>query len=496
MTFFSTILCNQKVASNLLHHSFFLTGDWSADDELQLLEAIEIYGLGNWRDISNYLGGSKTDTQCARHYTKCYLESPIAPIPSPMQQVNASGDVLMSTTLNTSTTTGGEILASSSTSTGASSTTGTTRLRRKNATGLSSGAVLEGGLSSVLNGRDTNGLLSSAPSMSATGSSTSATGASTGGTGAHLSSTPGYSSAHVPRSDIVGYMPLRGDFDLEYDNDAEVVIADMDFQEGEHSTETELKLKILEIYNAKLDERERRKAFIIERGLLDYKRLLAIERRRPRDEREVYDAFRPFARFSTPQEHEDLVRGIILEQRLRKRIAQLQEYRRNGIRSLAEAHEYDVLKRKREQINPLRITATKKTPTTATVASASANDEKGRRSTVAPSTTGGKRKREEPTASPPSSSSSKSSSFVIADFPGANLLSEKEKSLCEALRLLPSQYQQIKATIVNIALARGYVKRSDAAGKLVHIDAVKIGGVYDFVVSCGWAAKPRIDEGE
>ena len=476
---------------------FFLTGDWSADDELQLLEAIEIYGLGNWRDISNYLGGSKTDIHCARHYTKCYLESPIAPIPSPMQQVNASGDVLMSTTLNTSTTTGVEILASSSTSFGAS--TGTTRLRRKNAAGLTNGAVLEGGLSSVLNGRDTNGgLLSSAPS---TGSGTSATGASTGGTGAHLSSTPGYSSVHVPRSDIVGYMPLRGDFDLEYDNDAEVVIADMDFQEGEHSTETELKLKILEIYNAKLDERERRKAFIIERGLLDYKRLLAIERRRPRDEREVYDAFRPFARFSTPQEHEDLVRGVILEQRLRKRIAQLQEYRRNGIRSLAEAHEYDVLKRKREQINPLRIASTKKTPTAATVASASANDEKGRRSTAATSTTGGKRKREEPTASPPSSSSSsssssKSSSFVIADFPGANLLSEKEKSLCEALRLLPSQYQQIKATIVNIALARGYVKRSDAAGKLVHIDAVKIGGVYDFVVSCGWAAKPRIDEGE
>jgi hypothetical protein len=83
----------------------------------------------------------------------------------------------------------------------------------------------------------------------------------------------------------------------------------LDFVEGEHATETELKLKILEIYNAKLDERERRKAFIIERGLLDYKRLLSAERRRPREEREIYDAFRPFARFLSPKEHEDLVRG-------------------------------------------------------------------------------------------------------------------------------------------------------------------------------------------
>ena len=102
---------------------------------------------------------------------------------------------------------------------------------------------------------------------------------------------------------------------MEWENDAEAVLGDLDFTEGEHATETELKLKILEIYNAKLDERERRKAFIIERGLLDYKRLLAVERRRPKEEREIYDAFRPFARFLSPKEHEELVRGVILEHR-------------------------------------------------------------------------------------------------------------------------------------------------------------------------------------
>jgi hypothetical protein len=39
---------------------------WSADEELQLLEGIEIYGLGNWHEIASYLGGAKTDAQCAR----------------------------------------------------------------------------------------------------------------------------------------------------------------------------------------------------------------------------------------------------------------------------------------------------------------------------------------------------------------------------------------------------------------------------------------------
>ena len=123
----------------------------------------------------------------------------------------------------------------------------------------------------------------------------------------------------------------------------------MVFTEGEHATETELKLRILEIYNAKLDERERRKAFVIERGLLDYKRLLAVERKRPREEREIYDAFRPFARFMSPSEHEELVRGIILEQRLRKRITLLQEYRREGIRTIAESLEFEAGRRRREQ---------------------------------------------------------------------------------------------------------------------------------------------------
>lgn len=33
-------------------------------------------------------------------------------------------------------------------------------------------------------------------------------------------------SAHVPKTEIGGYFPLRGDFDVEYDNDAEKILAD------------------------------------------------------------------------------------------------------------------------------------------------------------------------------------------------------------------------------------------------------------------------------
>ena len=30
-------------------------------------------------------------------------------------------------------------------------------------------------------------------------------------------------------SEIIGYMPKRGDFDIEYDNDAELLLAEMEF---------------------------------------------------------------------------------------------------------------------------------------------------------------------------------------------------------------------------------------------------------------------------
>lgn len=66
-------------------------------------------------------------------------------------------------------------------------------------------------------------------------------------------------------------MPLRGDFDIEYDNDAELLLAEMEFNDDDKESELKMKYKLLEIYNARLDERIKRKKFVIERDLLDLK---------------------------------------------------------------------------------------------------------------------------------------------------------------------------------------------------------------------------------
>lgn len=54
--------------------------DWSADDEMLLLEGLEIYGLGNWAEVAEHVG-TKSKEQCLEHYRNIYLNSPFFPLP-------------------------------------------------------------------------------------------------------------------------------------------------------------------------------------------------------------------------------------------------------------------------------------------------------------------------------------------------------------------------------------------------------------------------------
>jgi len=110
--------------------------------------------------------------------------------------------------------------------------------------------------------------------------------------------------AQLPGASLGGFMPLRNDFDVEYANDAEQVLAELEFFKDDSRADKELKLDVCKIYNAKLDERERRKRFVVERGLVDYTACAAEDKKRPRDERDLVARMRVFARFQTVAEHE------------------------------------------------------------------------------------------------------------------------------------------------------------------------------------------------
>ncbi len=77
-----------------------------------------------------------------------------------------------------------------------------------------------------------------------------------------------------------------------------------------------------------------------ERGLLDFKRIQKDERKKTKEEREIINAMKIFARFNTPDEHEKLVNSLIKERTLREIIEQLKYFKSKGLSSLDQIEKY------------------------------------------------------------------------------------------------------------------------------------------------------------
>ena len=411
-----------------------LTKDWHAHEEFLLLEGIEMYGLGNWKSIAEHVA-TKTDKKCEQHYRTHYLKSRNFPLPTLLDVANAEEN--KEETTDTATEKAKDDIAVEETKEDAAEETKEEPMETRAATTLTPVAQPEEN-----------------------------------------------KPKELPGADLAGYMPLRGDFDVEHDNDAELILADMEFSEDDHPTERELKLRIIDIYNGKLDERERRKQFVIERGLLDYKKHQQIERRRPKDERELVAQMRPFARFHTAQEHNEFVGGLLTAMRLRKRIAQLQHYRKNGIRTLAEAEEFEAEKRKRET-----ELALKKQRESASYLYESGRQQSGGRER---SNRWLNRERGEDGTNDKKRGSMRgrggSIPLDLTGAPGAELLTPKEKDLCSELRLLPKHYMVIKDTLIRESFRLGFLDKKSAR-QMLKIDVNKTGKIYDFFVSCGWVSR-------
>ena len=149
-------------------------------------------------------------------------------------------------------------------------------------------------------------------------------------------------------------MPKRGDFEVEYDNDAELLLAEMEFNEDDSQEEKQMKFNLIDIYNKRLTERIRRKEFVISRKLLDLKEQLRLDKTRSKEEKEIYSMMKVFARFSSPEEHEQLVQGILKEKQIRARLEELKDIKKKGFRSIAELNSELESHSRREEKNKKR----------------------------------------------------------------------------------------------------------------------------------------------
>lgn len=60
---------------------------------------------------------------------------------------------------------------------------------------------------------------------------------------------PRMSGDEGPMTELCGYNFKRQEFEIEYDNDAEQLLADMEFKETDTDAERELKVRVLHVYS-------------------------------------------------------------------------------------------------------------------------------------------------------------------------------------------------------------------------------------------------------
>jgi len=255
--------------------------------------------------------------------------------------------------------------------------------------------------------------------------------------------------------EIAGYLPGRLDFDIEYENDAELSVKDLQFGFDDDLAENELKLLILDIYNSRLTVRADRKRVMFEHNLVDYRRNQAIEKRRSREERELVNKAKPFARLMPNRDFEDFVNGLLQEWRLRREIFQLQEWRKMGVTSIEAGDMYEREKSQRASMMRLSLATSVSIPVPITMKP---------KVVIDPADLPGKPYKRNPYP------------LDISHASDAHLLTPAEQTLCSQLCIYPKPYLAIKEALFRELMRNGGNLKRRQARDLLQVDVNKTVG--------------------
>jgi len=420
------------------HHGSAELREWSAEDEMRLLTGIGLFGLGNWIDISEHVK-TKSASQCSRHYLTDWCGEYGRIVPEYMQVTSTADNTVKSVlTLDVAKVHGDDVVED--------------YFNAKVPEGRTKGGAVANREDLIR--RETH----LTKCLQAALSEEEAAAIKAEALAENITLPPTIEEQEaMPGSELNGYMVRRGDFDVEWDQDAEQTIADMEFSEKDTPSDRELKLAVLTIYNKKLEERQKRKQFVIDRKLLDYRTIQMKDFHRPPAEREMVQRMRIFERFSTPAAHEKIVEQLLKAKEIREDIEKLQMYRLLGIETVKEAEEYEAEKKRRAEADEAGVPARKKAKVV-----------------------------EEEATVP----------MADSPVPGANFCSPTELSLCSELKLEPGQYLAIKDQLITAMMSKNVDKTTKGLLAFLDVGVVLEGvgeRVLEFVVKAGWArTKPSM----
>lgn len=317
------------------------------------------------------------------------------------------------------------------------------------------------------------------------------------------------------QEDAAGWMPKREDFVYEWDNEAEDIIGDMEICDDDVVNEKSLRLRVLEIYCRKLDDRERRKRFVIERNLTDVKGNQELEKKYSQEERELREKLKVFMRYVPKEEFENFIKGLTGESDVRTRIEIMREGRALGATSFEESER--ILLANGRKISRASL-GTSGASNTANPAPGLSSQPTGGEPSVLSGTSQRRLRRStgENSVSEATGGGGNgigSASGLIAQVnnervfdsygdprdpyggilpkvemeerPGAELLSANEILLCDTLRIVPHQYMIAKEAMIRMSLRNGQIRKKEARA-IIKMDHAKVSKIYDYLHGCGW----------
>lgn len=445
--------------------------DWNADDEILLLEGIEMYGFWNWAEVAEHVG-TKSKEQCIEHYSSVYMNSPYFPLPDMSHVIGKNRKELLAMAKGHGEDKKGFSMLGELTwkedSPFSPSRVKVEDTHKVDPSGrLSSSSTSEDG-SFNMPVITANKKASSANQVkdSLVKVEDSHTDRNFKGKKPNLPANKGPSLL-----ELSGYNEKRQEFDPEYDNEAEQLLAEMEFKDADGEDERELKMRVLRIYSKRLDERKRRKDFILQRNILYPS---SFEKELSAEERAICRQYDVFMRFHSKEEHEELLQTVVAEHRTLKRIQELKEARAAGCRTPTEAEIFLDKKRKRESEEADRRVKE---------SNLTGPGSQGNSIMFMPSESAGKDSNLRPAAQALSGSVN---DLDMLGFNGADFLSEAEKRLCSEIRLTPPLYLRMEE-VLSVEIFNGNVTNKSDAHHLFKIDPSKIDRIYEMLIKKGIA---------
>ena len=280
---------NYKILNKFSENLF--TKDWTLGQEIKLLGAIERLGLNNWEEISKILGKGKFE--CESHYYTFYYKSNNDFLPD---------DKLI--ILNTNNKCSKNISLSN----------------KKQETLYTDKIKQNIGYIPFSENNKSNRSLSKN----------------------NIKKDENDKSKPVNQNmyDILGYWEKRKDYDVEYKNEAEIQMSEIEFNENDNKDKLDINYTSLRNYNNVLDEREERKNFVIEKNLFDVRKQINFFKKLSKHDKEIYEAIKYNMKYLTKEQFLFILESNILEKNIKTRLNQLLYYKNLGCNTFDDIQKY------------------------------------------------------------------------------------------------------------------------------------------------------------